>query len=135
MTRYLIDANILSDVIRAPDAAASRRLAAFDDASLCTSVIVAAELRFGAVKRASANLSSKVELVLGAIRVEPFREPADMHYAEIRAALERAGTPIGNNDMLIAAHALALGCVLVTDNVREFSRVPGLIVENWIRSA
>jgi tRNA(fMet)-specific endonuclease VapC len=59
--------------------------------------------------------------------------PSDGHYASLRTALERAGTPIGANDMLIAAHALATDSILVTDNVKEFSRVPGLKIENWLR--
>ena len=64
--------------------------------------------------------------------IVPFAEPADQVYAELRAHLERAGTPIGPHDLLIAAHALALDLTLVTDNLREFSRVPDLRVENWL---
>jgi tRNA(fMet)-specific endonuclease VapC len=102
------------------------------EASVCTSLVVAAELRYGAVKRGSARLTRQVEAILSAVRILPFEEPADRRYAELRAHLERSGTPIGPNDMLIAAHALALGLVVVSGNEREFARVPGLAVENWL---
>lgn len=103
------------------------------EASVCTSIIVSAELRFGARKRGSANLSAQLETVLGALDVLPFESPADSHYAELRLALEAAGKPIGPNDMLVAAHALALDLTVVTGNMREFSRVPMLTVVDWIR--
>jgi tRNA(fMet)-specific endonuclease VapC len=70
--------------------------------------------------------------VLEQVAILPMEPPVEEHYADIRHTLERAGTPIGPNDLLIAAHARALGLTLVTDNVREFSRVPGLLVENWL---
>jgi tRNA(fMet)-specific endonuclease VapC len=73
-----------------------------------------------------------VEQLLAALLVLPFDEPADEHYADIRAALERAGTPIGSNDLLIAAHARSRGLTLVTHNLREFERVPGLKVVDWL---
>lgn len=133
MTTYLLDANVVSHVVRFPDSAISRRIESLTENELCTSVIVAAELRYGCEKRQSAKLTRQVERVLSSMRIMPFGDPSDRRYAEIRATLERTGKTIGNNDMLIAAHALALGCVLVTDNVREFSRVPGLTVENWLR--
>lgn len=76
----------------------------------------------------------QVERVLEALVIAPFAEPADQLYGEIRAELQRRGTPIGANDLFIAAHALALDCILVTDNMREFERVPGLRIENWLRS-
>jgi tRNA(fMet)-specific endonuclease VapC len=71
--------------------------------------------------------------ILSAIEVLPFEEPADQRYGELRADLERRGASIGPNDMLIAAHALMLDCIVVTANVREFSRVRGLRVENWLQ--
>ena len=74
-----------------------------------------------------------VNAVLGDLEVAAWDEPADRRYAELRARLEAEGTPIGQNDMLIAAHAQAIGATLVTDNGKEFSRVPGLKVENWVR--
>ena len=74
-----------------------------------------------------------MERTLATLEVLPFDAPADIHYGELRTKLEKRGTPIGANDMLIAAHALALGYTLVTDNVREFGRVDGLVIENWVR--
>jgi tRNA(fMet)-specific endonuclease VapC len=81
----------------------------------------------------SRRLADQVEAVLGALDVAAFESPADIIYGRLRAELEGAGRLIGPNDLLIAAHALALSCTLLTDNVREFSRVPGLAVENWLR--
>lgn len=103
------------------------------DNKVFTSVIVAAEIRFGAAKRGSARLSRQAEVILGDMSVRPFDVPADQAYADIRRALEVAGKPIGANDLLIAAHALSLDATLVTDNTREFERVPGLKIENWLR--
>jgi tRNA(fMet)-specific endonuclease VapC len=100
---------------------------------MCTSIIVAAELRFGAAKAGSPRLLRQIEGMLGSISVLPFEPPADQRYAELRAALERAGAVIGANDMLIAAHALALDCTIVTGDVAEFSRVRRLRVENWLQ--
>lgn len=132
MTRYLLDTNILSDIIRNPQGPAARRASRLSEAALCTSIIVAAELRYGTAKAGSPRLKRAVEAVLGEIEVLPFDAPADAAYGETRAALEAAGTPIGGNDLFIAAHALALGATLVTANVAEFGRVRGLRVENWL---
>ena len=103
------------------------------EGSIRTSIVVAAELRFGVRKLGSPRLTERVETVLGVLEVVPFAAPADAIYAEIRASLDQAGTPIGGNDLLIAAHALALGDTIVTDNVGEFGRVVGLRVENGLR--
>lgn len=121
--------------MRHPQGPVARTIARHGEASVCTSIIVASELRFGALKRGSERLSAQVDVVLAALDVLPFEIPADSHYAELRLALEQAGTPIGPNDMLVAAHALALDLTVVTANVREFSRVPMLEVVNWIRTA
>jgi tRNA(fMet)-specific endonuclease VapC len=131
---YLLDTNILSDLVRHPAGRIRDRIAEHGEDSVCTSIVVAAELRFGAAKKGSERLTAQLETVLGALEILPFDEPADRHYADIRTALERAGTPIGANDLLIAAHALALGLRLVTDNTNEFHRVRGLTVENWLRA-
>ncbi len=132
MILYLLDANAVSDMVRNPHGKVVQqyRLRPGDAA---TSIIAAAELRFGAERRGSARLVAQLEGVFEDLPILPFEAPADIAYAQVRAALERAGTPIGGNDLLIAAHALALDCILVTDNVGEFSRVPGLKVENWLR--
>ena len=133
MTRYLLDTNVLSDLVRNPQGRVMTQIAEVGDQAICTSIIVAAELRFGAAKRASERLTLQLERILAAIEILPFEPPADAAYAQLRAKLEAAGTPIGGNDLLIAAHALVSGCVVVTDNEREFGRVSGLGVENWLR--
>lgn len=133
MTRYLLDTNILSDLVRNPQGRVMTQIAEAGDQNVCTSIIVAAELRFGAAKRASERLTLQLERILAAIEILPFEAPADVAYARLRTGLEAAGTPIGGNDMLIAAQALASGCILVTDNEREFQRVSGLEMENWLR--
>jgi tRNA(fMet)-specific endonuclease VapC len=129
---FLLDTVTLSDLVRNPLGRVASRIAEVGEAEICTSVIVASELRFGALKRGSPALTDRVNGTLARLSVRAFEPPADDRYAEVRLGLERAGTPIGGNDLLIAAHALALGQVLVTDNVREFSRVRGLVVENWL---
>ena len=132
MTGYLLDTNILSDLVRNPNGTAARRLAAVGEDDVATSVVVAAELRYGAAKRGSPRLTERVEALLAEMQVLPLAPPVDAIYGRIRAALEAAGTPIGGNDLLIAAHALALTRVMVTDNRREFDRVEGLPIENWL---
>lgn len=129
----MLDTNIVSSLVRDPRGPVARRVAEVGEERVCTSVIVAAELRYGAVKRGSQRLKAQLEAVLGALDVLPLEPPADAHYGELRARLEQAGQPIGPNDLLIAAQALALGCTVVTDNEREFSRVDGLPLENWLR--
>ena len=131
--RRLLDTNIVSDLIRNPQGRAAQQIVQVGEAGVCTSVIVAAELRYGAAKKGSERLSIQLERVLGALEVLPFEGPADRIYGELCARLESAGTPIGGNDMLIAAHALAADYCIVTDNEREFSRVCGLTVVNWLR--
>ena len=132
MTGYLLDTNVLSDLVRNPAGPAARRIAQAGQDRVATSVIVAAELRYGATRKGSARLTERVDALLAEIAVLPFAPPTDAAYARIRAALEAAGTPIGGNDLLIAAQALSRGRVVVTANVREFGRVPGLMVENWV---
>jgi tRNA(fMet)-specific endonuclease VapC len=97
------------------------------------SIIVAAELRYGATKKGSTRLTAQLEAVLGALEILPFDSPADSAYGLIRARLEQAGQMIGGNDLLIAAQAIAFGYTIVTDNPREFARVAGLARENWLR--
>lgn len=131
-TRYLLDTNILSDLIRHPQGMVAQRIAVVGEAAVCTSIIVACELRFGAMKKNSPRLTERVNVIIAAMDVLPFDAPADQAYAEIRQHLAACGKPIGPNDLLIASHALALNAILVTANVDEFSRVPGLIVHNWL---
>lgn len=98
-----------------------------------TSVIVLAELRFGIAKVGSRRLADRLDAVLTEMPVAPFSAPSDEVYADLRAELERRGTPIGTNDLWIAAQALQDQSVVVTDDVSEFGRVPNLTVENWLR--
>ena len=132
MTLWLLDTNIISAVFRDPFGAVALKVKATPDKNLCTSIIVACELRFGVEKRASARLREWVETTLNDLDVQPLPKDVDRHYAHLRCDLEAKGTPISGNDMLIAAHALALDCVLVTANSREFARIEGLRVENWL---
>ena len=132
MSGYLLDTNIISDVIRNPDGPAARRIEQVGPKAICTSIVVASELRYGCAKKGSPKLLSRVEAILETIPVLPLDIPADAEYGGIRAELETAGQSIGMNDLLIAAHAHALKLTLVTDNTREFSRVRGLKVENWL---
>ena len=126
-----LDTNICSYVLRRRPASMVERFAELDRGQLWLSAIVAAELRFGAAKLASVRFSAAVEAWLAGFDVRPWPAEAAQHYARIRASLERAGQTIGSMDMLIAAHAMAEDSVLVTNNAREFLRVPGLAVEEW----
>jgi tRNA(fMet)-specific endonuclease VapC len=129
---WMLDTNALSELIRNPAGPLTQRVARVGTDRICTSVVVACELHFGARRRGSATLTARVEQLLEAMAVLPFDVPADEHYADIRADPERVGTPIGSHDLLIAAHARSLRLTLVTHNVREFARVPGLSVEDWL---
>ena len=128
---YLLDTNVVSDLIRHPHGVITKRISLEGEDNVCTSIIVASELRFGALKRSSEQLTRQLDLVLSTIQVMPFKAPADRLYGKLQVYLEERGTPIGPNDMLIAAQALALDCTIVTRNVREFSRVPELKVDDW----
>lgn len=129
--RYMLDTNIVSDIIRNPAGQAAQRARRMAETA-CVSVIVAAELRYGGAKKGSPQLLERIEAFLEEVGVLAFDVPADRHYGMIRAELEAAGKLIGSNDLLIAAHARAIGATMVTANIDEFSRVPGLIVENWL---
>jgi tRNA(fMet)-specific endonuclease VapC len=130
---FFLDTNIVSNLIRQPQGRIADRIRIVGDSNVCTSIIVAAQLRYGATKKASARLTAQVEAVLAVIDTLPFDSPADEIYRSIRTQLELAGTPIGGYDLIIAAQAVALGLTLVTDNDKEFSRIGGLRVENWLR--
>lgn len=130
--RYLLDTNIVSELLRHPHGAVASRITAVGEESICTSIVVAAELRYGARKSGSEQLLRRIDLLLSALEILPLEPPADRRYAEIRDHLTRRGTPIGPNDLLIAAQALAAGLTLVTANTREFARVPTLRIDNWL---
>ena len=134
-TCYLLDTNICIYIAKHNPPAVRERFARHTSRELAMSVITLGELRFGAEKsqsreRALAVLAHLEQL----IPVHALPEIAGEHYGQIRASLNRVGQPIGNNDLWLAAHARAEGWILVTNNEREFIRVPGLQVENWIDS-
>jgi tRNA(fMet)-specific endonuclease VapC len=98
-----------------------------------TRIIVAAELRYAAAKKGPLRLTAQLESVFSGLEILPFEAPAEITYGDLRARLEAIGKPIGGKDMLIGAHAISLGYTIVTDNEREFSRIDGLPLENWLR--
>jgi tRNA(fMet)-specific endonuclease VapC len=130
--RYLLDTNIVSDLVRNPQGKVAQHIRKVGEAQVCTSIIVAAELRYGATKKGSPRLSAQLEAVLGALEVLPFEVPADAAYGLLRTRLEQVGRPIGANDLLIAAQTLSLGYTIVTDNEKEFLHVEDLRRENWL---
>ncbi|MGH6677489.1 MAG: type II toxin-antitoxin system VapC family toxin, partial [Bradyrhizobium sp.] len=107
--RYLLDTNIVSNLVRNPQGPVATHIGKVGEALVCTSIIVAAELRYGAQKKGSLRLAAQLETVLGALDVLPLEMPADATYGLIRTRLEQSGKPIGGNDLLIAAQAVALG--------------------------
>jgi tRNA(fMet)-specific endonuclease VapC len=131
--RFLLDTNVVSDLVRHPRGRITGHIARVGEEHVGTSIIVAAELRYGAAKKGSSRLSRQLEMILDALEVVPLEAPADSFYGGLRARLERTGRVIGGNDLLIAAQALALGCVMVTHNEQEFRGLDGLRVENWLR--
>lgn len=131
--RYLLDTNVISDLVRNPQGSVAQRIRRVGEAQVCTSIIVAAELRYGSAKKGSPRLAKQLDAILGALQILPLETPADLTYGLLRARLEKRGNPIGAHDLLIAAQAVTLGLVLVTGNQREFARVGGLSCENWLR--
>lgn len=130
--RFMLDTNIISDMIRNPTGKAAGAAAREGDGALCTSIVVASELLYGCARKGSAKLLAKVEELLAELPVLPLDVPVDSEYGALRAELEARGQPIGHNDLFIASHACALGITLVTANTGEFSRIKGLKVENWL---
>lgn len=128
----MLDTNIVSDLIRNPAGKVAKKIRKVGAEGLCVSIITAAELRFGAAKRSSPRLIQLVEQVLDELDILALDVPADAAYGRIRNDLEKAGRPIGPNDLLIAAHASCVGAVLITANAKEFKRVRDLKVENWL---
>lgn len=130
--RYLLDTNVCIDYLTGRYPSVAARLRALGPLDVCLSSVVVAELRYGADKSVHPRRNHRLlDALLGEIPCRAFDASASSSYGKVRSDLERDGRPIGPNDMLIAAHALALGLVLVTDNVREFRRVPRLGLENW----
>ena len=132
LRRYLLDTNILADLIKNPSGRVQQRIVEVGEENICTSIIVACELRFGARKKNAPMLTARIERLLQTVEVLPLDGDVDRTYAEVRAMLEGIGRPSGANDMLIGAHALNEDCILVTNNESEFARITGLTVENWL---
>jgi tRNA(fMet)-specific endonuclease VapC len=130
--RYMLDMNIASEMIRHPNGVVAERLLNIES-ECCISALVASELRYGAEKRGAALLSGLVDALLHRLSVVPYEDSSAVHYADICTDLTAKGTPIGPVDLFIAAHGRTLDPTLVTNNVREFSRVDGLKVENWLQ--
>lgn len=132
--RYLLDTNACVDYLTGRYPALIERTQRQRPSDLALSTIVLAELRYGVEKSAARERNARaLQVLCDQIPVLEFDAAAAAAYGGVRADLERAGRPIGAHDLLIAAQALSAGLVLVTDNVREFGRVPGLTVENWRR--
>lgn len=131
---YLLDSNTIIAGIKGEPRALLNRLAGLASSRLFLSSLVFAELQLGAEKSLqAARAHSVLQVFIDGLEILPFGAGDAMAYARIRAALERKGQVIGPMDTLIAAQARARDLVMVTDNVREFRRVPGLVVENWLR--
>lgn len=130
--KFLLDTNIVSDLVKSPGGRAATRLARVERHDIATSVIVVGEIRFGLLQKGSATLTERVEAVLAGIEILPLSPDVSATYGAIRLSLRARGLPIGENDLWIAAQAHHLGAILVTANEREFRRVEGLAVENWL---
>ena len=128
--KYLLDTDSVSYALRG-QGDVGERIRECKPSDLSISAITLAELRYGADRKGSRKLHGLIDTFAGAIEVVSFDEVAAAEFGRIGSMLAERGTPIGEFDVLIAAHAVSLRCTLVTNNVRHFSRVPGLSVENW----
>ena len=132
--RFLLDTNVCIDYLNASHPSVVERIRQASPEDLCLSSVVVAELRYGADKSARKEHNhEKLDVLTAEIQCIDFDVDAAGSFGRVRAALEAEGSTIGPYDMMIGAHALTLGCVLVTDNVGEFRRIEGLEVENWRR--
>jgi tRNA(fMet)-specific endonuclease VapC len=131
--RYLLDTNIISDLMRNPEGKISKKIAEIGEKYIFTSVLAIGEVRYGIEKRRSEKHATALKNIMPFINPEPWKAPADRHYATIRLAIEAMGLPVGQLDMLLGAQALASGAVFVTANEKHFRHMPGLIIENWLR--
>jgi tRNA(fMet)-specific endonuclease VapC len=129
----MLDTNICSYLMREPNAALRKAMRRQAFGSVSISSIVQFELAAGLAKAQSTRLSEKLDALLAGLTVQPFDELAAEHAAQVKASLERKGSPIGAYDLLIAGHALAAGATLVTNNTREFARIKNLVIEDWTK--
>lgn len=131
--KFMLDTNICIHVIKNRPESVLSRFTEHTPQDMCISTITLAELEYGVCKSAFPERNRlALTLFLSGITVVPFDSSAAIEYGNIRTALEAKGTPIGPNDMLIAAHAKSLGLSIITNNTREFARVDGLSLENWV---
>jgi tRNA(fMet)-specific endonuclease VapC len=130
---YLLDTGIISDLIRNPQGRVAERIIALGEDAIFTNVIVASELRYGAGKRGSQPLTDQLEAILSRMTIRPLEAGCEHHYARLRIRLEQQGNPMDSNDLLIAAHSLALDATLVTGDRQGFDRIPDLKTQNWLR--
>jgi tRNA(fMet)-specific endonuclease VapC len=128
--KFLLDTDSVSFALRGHGDVAAR-IRERKPSELCISTITLAELRYGVDRKGSRRLHSLIDTFAAAVEVVPFEETAAAEFGRIGSILAERGTPIGEFDVLIAAHAVALRCVLVSNNTRHFSKVPGLTLENW----
>ncbi len=130
MKKFLLDTDSVSYALRGHGNVGDQ-IRSHRPSEICISAITAAELRFGAERKASKRLHALIDAFIEGVEVEAFDQAAALEFGRLGSILAERGTPIGEFDVLIAAHAVTLRCVLVSNNVRHFSKVPGLIVENW----
>jgi tRNA(fMet)-specific endonuclease VapC len=128
--KFLLDTDSVSFALRGHGDVATR-IRERKPSELCISAITLAELRYGADRKGSRRLHSLIDTFAAAVEILPFEEVAAAEFGRLGSILAERGTPIGEFDVLIAAHAVALRCVLVSNNTRHFSKVPGLTLENW----
>ena len=131
---YMLDTNAVSNAIKQPNGPVAQRLVSLLPGQATISMIVEGELRYGIARASATGIEQRLDALLTYVPTIGLDLQVARHYGTIRAALAKAGTPIGMNDLWIAAHAVRLGLILVTDNETEFRQVPGLATENWQRS-
>jgi tRNA(fMet)-specific endonuclease VapC len=129
---FMLDTNIVSDLVRNPRGRVQHKLRHHGINAVCLSAVAVSEIRFGLIKRGSGDFTNRVENALSRISILNYGEESSVAYASIRHDLQSRGAMIGSTDLFIAAHAKSLDLTLVTNNVREFSRIEGLKVENWL---
>ena len=128
--RFLLDTDTVSYALRG-HGDVGRRLLSHKPSELAISAVTLAELRFGADRKKSRKLHDLIDAFVAPISVQPFDDSAAAYYGRLGSLLFERGTPMGDIDAMIAAHAIALKCTLITNNLRHFARVPGLVVESW----
>ena len=131
--RYLLDTNTVSFHIRQSSALLQKRLRAIPADSVALSVITEMEIRYGLAKNPALKIASLIEAFLQGMSILPLTSEAARHYARVRTDLDARGTPIGPLDLMIAAHTLSSGATLITTDLGEFRRIPGLRCEDWAR--